>query len=280
MNKKLLKIGEMARLNHVSIPTLRLYDELKLLSPSYIDNETGYRYYNIKQNARLDLIQYLKELGMSLSEIKELLDKKDIRQIEAKLILKKKQVKEQIELLELRKNAIAREIENIERFTSSPDIGMITIEYIPHRKIYSMETEINFYDYDIEMYENILLDLKNNMNKNNLPQIYYTNAGTILKKENYLNHVYKSNEIFIFVDDDFPSNTSIKRIESGIYACIYLDNFDDEIEYAEKLLNYCHEHNYIINGDYICEVLTELNFFDNQKRSMYLRLQVPVSFKK
>ena len=31
-----------------------------------------YRYYDIKQNACLDMIQYMKELGMELKEIKEI----------------------------------------------------------------------------------------------------------------------------------------------------------------------------------------------------------------
>jgi len=35
-----------------------------------------------------------------------------------------------------------------------------------------------------------------------------------------------------------------------------------------------------LNGDYICEEMTELNLFDNKKRNMFLRLQVPVIFTK
>ena len=64
MNKALLSIGKMAALNRLSVSTLRLYDEKGLLKPRYIDPETGYRYYSIDQNARLDVIVYMKELGM------------------------------------------------------------------------------------------------------------------------------------------------------------------------------------------------------------------------
>ena len=34
--------------------------------------QTHYCYYDIKQNACLDMIQYMKELGMELKEIKEI----------------------------------------------------------------------------------------------------------------------------------------------------------------------------------------------------------------
>ena len=78
----MLTIGKMAKLNNISDQTLRLYDRIGLLKPYYIDEQTGYRYYNIKQCARLDMIQYMKELGMSLKQIKEHLDCQDISVIQ------------------------------------------------------------------------------------------------------------------------------------------------------------------------------------------------------
>ena len=65
-----------------------------------------------------------------------------------------------------------------------------------------------------------------------------------------------------------------------MYACIYLDGFDDEMTYAGKLKDYCRQNGYDLTGDYLCEVLTEFNVFDEDRRSMFLRLQVPVSFRK
>lgn len=279
MDKMKMKIGEMARMSKVSIPTLRLYDEMGLLKPCYTDPETNYRYYSIYQTARLDMIQYMKELGMSLTEIRQILETGDIQLIESTLISKKRQVKEQISHLEMRLNALTRTIESVERFRKAPDCGMITIEYIPHRKIFSMHTDINFYEHDISVYEQILADLKGTIVDQALPQIYYCNAGTILSMENFQNKRFVSDEIFVFVDDRFPENPSVRRIDSGMYACIYLDSFDDEPEYAGRLLDYCNSHHYTICGDYICEVLTEFNVFDSETRSMFLRLQVPLKFR-
>lgn len=274
-----MKIGEMAQFNRVSITTLRLYDKVGILKPCYTDPDTKYRYYSIHQKARLDMIQYMKELGMSLGEIREILEKGNIQMIESALISKKKQVKQEIAQLQLRLGAISRAIENVERFRKAPDCGMITVEYISHRKIYAMHTDINFYEHDSSMYERILEDLKENLISQGLPQIYYCNAGTILPKEDFLALRMVSHEIFVFVDDDFPDHTSVRPIESAMYACIYLDSFDEEPRYAAKLRTYCLENQYQVCGDYICEVLTEFNVFDNKKRSMFLRLQVPLKFR-
>ena len=63
-----------------------------------------------------------------------------------------------------------------------------------------------------------------------------------------------------------------------MFACIYFDNYDKELEYAKKLLDYCNKQEYNICGDYLCEVLTQFNVFDSGHRNMFMRLQVPVSF--
>ena len=88
MDNGLMSIGKAAEMSHLSVATLRLYDELGLLKPKYKDPETGYRYYDIAQNARLDMIVYMKELGMSLTEIGDVLEKEDIVLIETILTQK------------------------------------------------------------------------------------------------------------------------------------------------------------------------------------------------
>ena len=67
MQNELLSIGKMAEINNLTVATLRLYDELGLLHPRRKDPQSGYRYYDMAQNARLDMIAYMKELGMSLA---------------------------------------------------------------------------------------------------------------------------------------------------------------------------------------------------------------------
>ena len=279
MNNDYLSIGEMAKMNHITVTTLRLYDELDLLKPVYVNPETNYRYYDIKQNARLDLIQYMKELQMNLKEIKELLDKEDINLIEAILIKKKQQLSIQINDLQRTKDAISRTIYSLERYRKSPPSGTITLEYIDRRRIYVMHTNINFYEHDLNVYEYLLTQLKNDLIAHHYPQIYYCNAGTFLNKERFLKQEFISDRIFVFVDDHFPEK-EIQVIENGMYACIYLDDFHQEINYAKRLLDYCKMNHLTICGDYICEVLSEHSIFDHHERSMFLRLQVPVSFEK
>ena len=70
----MLKIGEFSRLAQVTVKALRYYDELGLLRPVFVDRYTSYRYYELEQLARLHRILALKDLGLSLDEVKGLLD--------------------------------------------------------------------------------------------------------------------------------------------------------------------------------------------------------------
>lgn len=65
----LYKIGLFSQMNRVTIKTLRHYDEVGLLSPAHVDEETGYRYYSSNQLPALNQIICLRQIGMSLDEI-------------------------------------------------------------------------------------------------------------------------------------------------------------------------------------------------------------------
>ena len=77
-----LSIGQMARINHISIQTLRLYDKMGLLKPVAVDAGSGYRYYSILQCAKLDLIGSLKQCGLSLKEIGSYFENGNIESLE------------------------------------------------------------------------------------------------------------------------------------------------------------------------------------------------------
>ncbi|MFI9259147.1 MerR family transcriptional regulator [Streptomyces sioyaensis] len=62
-------IGDFARYGRVSARMLRHYDALGLLRPARTDPDSGYRYYEAAQLARLNRIIALKDLGFSLQQV-------------------------------------------------------------------------------------------------------------------------------------------------------------------------------------------------------------------
>lgn len=70
MSQALLPIGEFAKLAETTKRTVLWYEELNLLKPTYINPETGYRFYATSQIIDFKAILLLRKLNFSLAEIK------------------------------------------------------------------------------------------------------------------------------------------------------------------------------------------------------------------
>ncbi len=68
-----MSIGEFARRSRLSAKALRLYDGLGLLSPGRVDEHSGYRYYEPAQLEQARLLATLRQIGIPLAMVKELL---------------------------------------------------------------------------------------------------------------------------------------------------------------------------------------------------------------
>lgn len=109
MNKsELFQIGDIAKLFHLSVSSLRHYEAIGLLKPERIDPTTGYRYYSVRQFNALNVIRYLRVLDMPLDEIAAFLQNRDVAKAEAMLMKQKEAVAQKLE--ELRR--IERKIDN------------------------------------------------------------------------------------------------------------------------------------------------------------------------
>jgi DNA-binding transcriptional MerR regulator len=86
----LLGIGDVARMYHISISSLRYYEKIGILKPERIDPDSGYRYYGSRQFEVLNSIRYLRTLDMPLSEIADFLRNRDIDNMVEKLREQKK----------------------------------------------------------------------------------------------------------------------------------------------------------------------------------------------
>jgi DNA-binding transcriptional MerR regulator len=93
----MFSIGEFARLGAVSVRTLRLYDEMGLFHPARVDPETGYRAYTPDQLAQLNRILALKELGLSLTQIRRLLGGITVEELQGMLMLRRAQLETELE---------------------------------------------------------------------------------------------------------------------------------------------------------------------------------------
>ena len=121
-----LKIGEFSRLAQVTIKTLHHYDELGLLKPVSIDALTNYRYYAIEQLPRIHRIVALKDLGLSLEQIKLMMDEEmPIEQIRGMLRLKQAEARQQMREVRQQLAMIEFRLRMIEAETDFPILDVV-----------------------------------------------------------------------------------------------------------------------------------------------------------
>ena len=135
----LYRIGMFAAMNHVTVKTLRFYEEQGLLMPALIHPETGYRYYTLSQMAVLHQITALKQAGFTLEEIARIHAGAD----EQAVLLKKK-----AELL-ARIAELTAQIAVVDGYLSKAKTRLsapVLIKTVPETTVACMRTRLKSYD--------------------------------------------------------------------------------------------------------------------------------------
>ena len=136
----MLSIGEFSKICRVSTKTLRYYNEIGLVFPDEVNEESGYRYYSVEQLRKMLFINRLKSYCFSLEEIKKIhegekSDEKDKKLLYTALFHKKN------ELLEKMKNfnhilwEIECDLKNLEKGVSiMKDFDNVDIELVENEQ--------------------------------------------------------------------------------------------------------------------------------------------------
>ena len=89
------RIGEFSELSKTTIKTLRYDEKEGLLIPAHVEQDTGYRFYETSQLPELAKIISLRQMGLSINNIKHVLNGGDLEQI---LELRKQELETKISL--------------------------------------------------------------------------------------------------------------------------------------------------------------------------------------
>jgi DNA-binding transcriptional MerR regulator len=136
-----IKIGDFARLNQVSVATLRHYDEIGLFKPAVVDDLTGYRYYSVAQLPRLYRLLALKDLGFSLEQIDQVLGGLTLEQLRGMLKLKQAEAEQQLSDEQARLARINIRLRQIEQENSMPNVDVV-LKNVPPMRIASRTVTI------------------------------------------------------------------------------------------------------------------------------------------
>lgn len=138
----MFRIGAFARICQITVKTLRYYDEIDLLKPCTIDPFTGYRYYELHQLPRLNRILALKDLGLSLDEIRRVLsDNLTPEELRGMLKLKAAEMEAQIADVQDRLAGVRARLRLIEKEHEMPEQEVV-FKSVPAQRYLSFREKV------------------------------------------------------------------------------------------------------------------------------------------
>lgn len=276
MKNNRLLIGQMARLNHTTLATLRHYDKVGILSPVYVNPETGYRYYDVQQCLVFHMIQHHKALNMSLKEIKEILRRNDYDFLEQ--IYKKKldEVNQALAEFEFRKEGLERMMKGADHFCHRPPNGFIQMGFITAEYVYEKKAVRNYVLEDIGSVIYDASSIEGQLLKSGFTEGYLNFPFVTLSLDDIKHQRYRTEKLGIIVQGKNREIAGVEQLPSSTSVFVYFEDFSKLCIYTEQIIAFCHAHNYTPAGDMICRLMGVLHLDDFKKTTEVFRLSIPV----
>lgn len=266
----------MARLNHTTLATLRHYEKVGILSPVYVNPETGYRYYDVQQCLVFHMIQHHKALNMSLKEIKEILRRNDYDFLEQ--IYKKKldEVNQALAEFEFRKEELERMMKGADHFCHRPPNGFIQMGFITAEYVYEKKAVRNYVLEDIGSVIYDASSIEGQLIKSGFTEEYLNFPFVTLSLDDIKHQRYRTEKLGIIVQGKNRKIAGVEQLPSSTSVFVYFEDFSKLCIYVEQVIAFCHAHNYTPAGDMICRLMGVLHLDDFKKTTEVFRLSIPV----
>lgn len=275
-----LSIGKMANICNVSIQTLRYYDKIDLIKPAIRDTKNGYRYYDINQVFRINIIKYLQHTGSSLKEIKQVLTLDSERLVEF-WNQQELEIENKIQNLQRTKELIRgqqlqfQQLNEIQKFSQE----IVYQRAIPQELIIQIKpitkiTPLSHPDAEVSRLENILLQNKTMAN------LQY-GFSYPLKEYNDLTEIeYDSIFTRVFSSRIDEAEELLTYMLSGQYLCIsFFWDRTKYLSYYQKLFSaFLHKFGTIPTEVYEVSIVDEYHYENEQNFLTELRVKIPKNY--
>lgn len=273
MDKRgLFQIGDIARLFHLSVGTLRHYEKLGLLEPEYIDQETGYRYYSTRQFESLNTIRYLRVLDTPLDQIADFLHNRDIENIQELLHQQKEAVIKKRKELEIIERKIDHRLSQIEDAVTS-ELDVVKMLICPARRLTWIRNSLSLQSpLDLEVPIRQLVD------KQKDALVFLGKIGVGINREHLEARQYqKYDMVFMLLDPEDEYEGKVEEVPEE--TCVSLrfcgSHSEAPLQY-EKLREFIEENGLRIAGD--SREITMIDYgLTNDTDKFVTEIQIPVA---
>lgn len=270
--RELFQIGDVAKMFHLSVGSLRHYEKIGLLEPEYVDPGTGYRYYSIRQFECLNTIRYLRVLGMPLPQIACFLKNRDVNKIQEMLRQQKEEVIRQQKELQIIERKINNRLLQLGDALSSrfDSIEMIRTE---PRRIAWIRNNLSISSY---------LDLETSIHQLVRHQkdaiVFLGKVGVGIAREHLEEKKYGCYDmVFLILDpeDSYEGDTD-EMPEETCVSVRFCGSHQEAPLYYRKLDGYMAEHGLTVSG--FSREITMIDYGFTEDTSQFVtEIQIPVA---
>ena len=257
---RLFKIGEVSRLYHIGVDSLRYYEEIGLIHPER--SSGGYRMYSETEIGKLNVIRDLRELGFSMESIRQYLE---FQNVDTAMNL----LQQELDAIREKMLALTRLRENVEKRMDS----IRTAQNLPKEEIQVLELPARRCYYTQQGYVksgemDVMMKKLANRSSDQLYMIGSHQFGSVIPMDSREPH-YKA----VFAIDEGGDS----QLPAGTYLSVcYGGGYGNSGKWMEKLRNFAQRKGYILTGDFL-ELLWIDNHTTQNEREFITQLQVPVS---
>ena len=240
-----LTVHEFADLHNVNKRTLHYYDAAGIFSPRKTGNN-GYRYYTYSQSAEFEIILALRDLGMSLDEIKEYVSKRGSESFKGMLLQKGREIHEKINRLKYIQALIKKEHDDLETALSDSINNIEIIETDPE---YFMFTDVRDITYEDDIAEKVYDNFAAHGIKEN--PLHYFNAGygSVISAEKIYSGRYGEYDYMYVKIPKGKNRKNLYMRQAGKYLCAFSENTSSSLRASyEKLISYSESEHIILKG--------------------------------
>ena len=267
----LFQIGDVAKMFSLSVGTLRHYEKIGLLSPEYIDPETGYRYYSTRQFECLNTIRYLRVLDTPLEQIADFLKNREVDHIQELLRQQKEAVRSKQRELEIIERKIDHRLRQIEDAVTS-ELDTVRLVTCPAKRITWIRNSLSIHSYlDLEM------SIRQLEGKQKDAMVFLGKVGVGITQEHLLEQEYQKYDlVFLLLDPEDEYEGTVEEIPSETCVTIrFCGSHSDAPGKYQMLADYMEEHQLQITG--FSREITLIDYgLTSNKEQFVTEIQIPV----
>lgn len=274
LKKDRLTVSEMSKLRNIPIDTLKHYDRIGLLKPNYVNPQNQYRYYSATQYDIIGLIIELRQLGMSLPDIKKYIENRNLANSLQLMEEKGEELKIHIQELTELSDLIQKKIQLI-RESQNQDTMQARIVEKSFGKRYAFSFFRNVKD-DIEG-ACAALELEQTLTSK-APTIAAEKLGVFIPKEELTLLPCQDTFVnFIFIpENEVHTYETVIEIPAGTYICSrYFGSLWQRRECLNQVLTFIEEHHLTVAGSGVQVNIIDETITENENEFVF-EIQIPV----